>query len=83
MYNEFQFKKNFPKETRSNSPEKATVSQSIHNVKFIEIRCNLGRKKLHIINEGSNFLGENFLRRDKVKSIIKFNREKKSQDHKK
>ena len=43
--------------------------------RFIEIQDNLGRKKLHRTNQGSNFLGDCFRNRDNVRATIQFGRE--------
>ena len=38
----------------------------------IEIQSNLRRKKLHRVNQGSNFLGDTFSNRDNVRAPIQF-----------
>ena len=40
--------------------------------KFIEIQSNLMRKKLHKMNQGSNFLGSIFSNRDNIRAPIQF-----------
>ena len=47
--------------------------------RFIEIMSNLRKKKPHIMNKGSNFLGGTFSNRDDVRAPIQFRRE--SQPH--
>ena len=47
--------------------------------RFIEIKSNLRRKKLHRMNQGSNFLGGSFSNRDNVRSPIQFRRESQPQ----
>ena len=42
--------------------------------RFIEIKSNLRRKKLHIMNQSSNFLGNSFGNRDNVRTPIQFRR---------
>ena len=42
---------------------------------FIKIQSNLRRKKLHRMNQGSNFLGGSFSNRDNVRTPIQFRRE--------
>ena len=42
--------------------------------RFIEILSNLGRKKLHRTNQGSNFLGGSFGKKDDIKPPIQFRR---------
>ena len=40
--------------------------------KFIEIQSNLRSKKIHRINQGSNFLGGSFSNRDNVRAPVQF-----------
>ena len=47
--------------------------------RFIEIQSNLRRKKLHRMNQGSNFLGGSFSNRDNVRAPIQFRRESQPQ----
>ena len=47
--------------------------------KFIEIQSNLRRKKLHRMNQGSNFLGGRFSNRDNVRASIQIRRESQPQ----
>ena len=47
--------------------------------RFIEIKNNFGRKKLHGMNQGSNFLGDSFSNRENVRAPIKFRRKIKFQ----
>ena len=47
--------------------------------RFIEIRAHLRRKKLHRMNQGSNFLGGSFSNRDNVRAPIQFRRESQPQ----
>ena len=47
--------------------------------RFIEMQSNLGRKKLHRTNQGSNFLGGSFNNRDNVTAPIQFRKESKTQ----
>ena len=47
--------------------------------RFIEIQSNLRRKKLHRINQGSNFLGSSFSNRDNAKAPTQFRRENQQQ----
>ena len=42
--------------------------------RFLQIQSNLGRKKLHRTNQGSNFLESSFSNRDNVKAKIQFRR---------
>ena len=42
--------------------------------RFTEIKSNLRRKKLHIMNQSSNFLGNSFGNRDNVRTPIQFRR---------
>ena len=43
--------------------------------RFIEIRSNLRRKKLHRTKQGYNFLRGSFSNRDNVRVLIQFRRE--------
>ena len=45
--------------------------------RFIKIQNNLWGKKLHSTNQGSNFLGGSFNKRDNVRVLIQFTRERK------
>ena len=47
--------------------------------RFIEIQSNLRRKKLHRMNQGSNFLGGSFSNRDNVRAPMQFRRESQPQ----
>ena len=47
--------------------------------RFIEILSNLWRKKLHRMNQGSNFLRGSFSNRDNVRAPIQFRRERPHQ----
>ena len=49
-----------------------TVFHTWPHGRFIEIQNNLGRKKLHRTNQGSNFLGGSFNNRDNVRAPIQF-----------
>ena len=44
--------------------------------RFIEIKNNFRRKKLHEVNHGSNFLGGSFSNKDNVRVPILFRKEK-------
>ena len=46
---------------------------------FIEIQSNLRRKKLHRMNQSSNFLGGSFSNRDNVRAPIQFGRKSQPQ----
>ena len=45
----------------------------------MEIQSNLRRKKLHKTNQGSNFFGGSFSKRDNVRAQIQFRRESQPQ----
>ena len=47
--------------------------------RFVEIQSNHGRKKLHRMNEGSNFLGSYFSDRYHVRALIQFERHSQAQ----
>ena len=47
--------------------------------RFIEIQSNLRRKKLHRMNQSSNFPGGSFSNRDNVRVPIQFRRESQPQ----
>ena len=47
--------------------------------RFIKIQNSLRRKKLHRMNQGSNFLGGNFSKKDSVRAPIQFSRESRPQ----
>ena len=57
--------------TISSSP---TVFHAWLYGRFIEIRSNIRRKKLHRTNQGSNFLGGSFSNRDNIRAPIQFRR---------
>ena len=46
--------------------------------RFVEIQSNLKRKKLHRINQRSNFLGGSLSKRGNVRAPIQFRRESQS-----
>ena len=48
----------------------------------IETQRNLKRKKLHGMNQGSNFLGGSFSKWDNVRGLIQFRRERPPQQFK-
>ena len=50
--------------------------------RFLEIQSNLRRKKLHKVNQNSNFPGGSFGNRDNVKAPIQFIRERQPQHFK-
>ena len=58
--------------TRSTSPDMTTVFYTWPYGRFIEIQSNLRRKKLHRMNQVSNFLGGSFSNRDNVRAQIQF-----------
>ena len=47
--------------------------------RFMEIESNLRRKKLHRTNQGSNFLGGNFIKRVNVRAPIQLRGERQCQ----
>ena len=47
--------------------------------RLIEIKSNFGRKKLHRVNLGSNFLGSRFSNGNNVRAQVQFRRERQSQ----
>ena len=57
----------------------ATVFHASSYGRFTEIQSNLGRKKLHRTNQGSNFLGSSFNGRDNMRASIHFRRESQHQ----
>ena len=61
------------------SPEMTTVFHTGLYGRFIEIQRNLRRKKLHRANQGSNFFGGSFSKRDNAKALIQFRRESQPQ----
>ena len=63
----------------SNSSDNTTVFHARPYDRFIEIQSHLRRKKLHRMNQGSNFLGGSFSNRDNVRTPIKFGRESQPQ----
>ena len=65
--------------TRSTSPDMATVFYAWPYSRFIKIHGNLKRKKLHRMNQGSNFLGGSFSNRDNVRAPIQLGRENQPQ----
>ena len=54
----------------------ATVFYGRPYGRFIKIQNNLPGKKFHSTNQGSNFLGGSFSKRD-VRVLIQFSRERK------
>ena len=60
-----------------------TVFHARPSGRFVEILNNLWRKKLHKMNQGSNFLRGSFSNRDNVKAPIQFRRERPPQHLKK
>ena len=52
-----------------------TVFYTWPNGRFIEMQSNPRKKKLHRMNQGSNFLGGNFGSKDNVRAPIQFRRE--------
>ena len=63
--------------TRSKSPDMTTVFHAWPYGRFIEIQCSLRRKKLHWMNQGSNFLWGTFSNRDSTRASIQFRKESK------
>ena len=61
--------------TRGTSPDMATVFYTWAYGRFIKIQINLRRKKLHRMNQRSNFLGGSFSNTDNVRPPIQFRRE--------
>ena len=55
---------------RSTIPDMTTVFHACLYERFIEMQSNLRRKKLHTTNQGSNFPGESFRDRGKVRTSI-------------
>ena len=58
------------------APIKTWQQYSMHGnmVGLIEIHSSLRRKKLHRMNQGSNFLGGSFSKKDNVRGPIQFRR---------
>ena len=54
----------------------ATVFHARSYGSFIEIKCNLRRKKLHRTNQGSNFLGGTSSNRDNVGAPVQCKRKR-------
>ena len=67
---------------RSTTPDMAIVFHARLYDKFIEIKSNHRRKKLHRKNQGSNFVGGCFSDRDIVRPPIQFRRKRQSQCYK-
>ena len=65
--------------TRSTSPDMTALLHTWPYGRFIEIKSNLRRKKLHRTNQGSNFLGGSFSNRDNVRAPIQFRRKSQPQ----
>ena len=62
--------------TRGTSPKMTTVFHVWPYGRFIiEIKSNLRRKKLHRMNQGSNFLGGSFSNKNNVRAPIQVRRE--------
>ena len=56
--------------TRSTSPDMTTVFHARPYGGFTELQSNISRKKLRIINQGSNFLGGTFSNSDNAREPI-------------
>ena len=69
--------------TRSTCPDTTSVFHTWLYGQLVEIQSNLRRKKLHRMNQGSNFLGGSFSNRVNVRSLIQFRRESQPQHLKK
>ena len=61
------------------NPDMKTIFHAWLYDKFIEIQSNLSRKKLHRMNQGSNFFGGSFSNRDNLRVPIQFRRESQPQ----
>ena len=57
----------------------ATVLHTQVCGRFIEMQSKVKRKKLHRMNQGSNFLRCNFSNKDNVEAPIQFRRESQPQ----
>ena len=55
---------------RSTIPDMTAVFHACLYERFIEMQSNLRRKKLHTTNQGSNFPGDSFRDRGKVRTSI-------------
>ena len=64
---------------RSSSSDMTTVVHAWHYGRFIEIQSSLRRKKIHKMNQGSNFLGGSFSNRDNARAPTQFRRESQPQ----
>ena len=74
-----QFIQDFKVATGSTSPGIITLFHTWLYGRFTEIQNNLRRKKLHRINQCSNFLGDSFISRDNIRAPIQFRRESQPQ----
>ena len=64
---------------RSTSTDMTTALHAWPYGRFIEIQCNIRRKKLHRTNQFSNFLGGSFSNRDNLRVPIQFGKERQPQ----
>ena len=60
----------FQSSNQEHQPGMTTVFHARPYDRFIEIQSSLRNKKLHITNQGSNFLGGSFINRDNIKAPI-------------
>ena len=64
---------------RSTRPDMTVVFHARPYGRFIEIKSNLRRNKLHRTNQGSNFVGFIFSSRDNIRAPVQFRRERQPQ----
>ena len=64
---------------RSTNPDIMTVFHVRPHGRFIDIKSNHRRKKLHRTNQGSDFPGGSFSSKDKVRVPIQIRKERQSQ----
>ena len=79
FYNQFLFLiQHMQVVTRSTSPNMKTVRHARRQGRFLEIKGNLKKKKIHITNPGSDFLGGSLSSRDNVRVPTKIRKARQS-----